>query len=82
MRIKRNINGNKKSISIRPVTFDFSIIIQIIAFLISFATNKSIGWAIVHFIFGLWYIIYWIITGDNANEEGMQEIINYWKTVF
>lgn len=65
-----------------PIAFDFSILWQILALLISWGTYKSVGWAFIHTIFGIWYVIYWILTGSNANEEGIIELINYWKNIF
>lgn len=81
LKFKTHTTG-KRTVIYRPITLDFSMIWQIIAFLISWATYKSVGWAIVHTIFGLWYIVYWAITGENATEVGVNEIINYWKSVF
>jgi len=70
------------SYNFRPISFDLSLIWTIMAVAISWATNKSIGWAIFHGLCGIIYIIYWAITGDNATELGMTEIFNYWKTLF
>ena len=70
------------NVSYRPFTMDFSIIWHLLAFFISWATNKSVGWAIFHTIFGFLYIIWWAITGENANEAGIKEIYQYWKTIF
>ena len=49
----------------------------ILAILISWFINRSIGWAIVHGIFGLFYILYAIITGDLSNGEG-QKMLDYY----
>lgn len=37
-------------------------ITNILAFVMSWYTWHSVPWAIVHGIFGIWYIIYWVIT--------------------
>ena len=81
LQFKKNTQG-KRTVVYRPLAFDFSIIWKLLAFAISWATNKSVGWAIWHTMCGGLYIIYWAITGDNANEAGVTEIINYWKGVF
>ena len=51
----------------------------LVAVLISWFINKSIFWAIVHGIFGLWYILYAIITGDLSNGVGQQMINHYFN---
>ena len=51
----------------------------IVAIIISWFINKSIFWAIVHGIFGLWYILYAIITGDLNNGVGQQMIYYYFN---
>jgi hypothetical protein len=80
-KIKKNEDGGT-SYNFRPYSIDLSLLWTIIAIAISWATNKSIGWAIFHSMCGIIYIIYWALTGDNANEAGIHEIFNYWKTLF
>lgn len=33
---------------------------NVAAFLLSWAQWKSIGWALVHGFFGIWYILFWL----------------------
>tara|TARA_R110002167_G_scaffold232755_2_gene437954 strand:- start:905 stop:1111 length:207 start_codon:yes stop_codon:yes gene_type:complete len=51
----------------------------IAAILVSWFINNSIFWAIVHGFFGLWYILYAIITGDLNNGVGQQMIDYYFS---
>jgi hypothetical protein len=55
------------------------VLFTVVAVLISWFINKSIFWAIVHGIFGLWYILYAIITGDLSNGVGQQMINHYFN---
>ena len=62
----------------RKVSFSiFGSLFTIVAVLISWFINKSIFWAIVDGIFGSWYVLYAIITGDLSNGVG-QEMINHY----
>ena len=62
----------------RKVSFSiFGSLFTIVAILISWFINKSIFWAIVHGIFGSWYVLYAIITGDLSNGVG-QEMVNHY----
>lgn len=33
----------------------------LIAAFLSWKTWASVGWAVIHFLFGWWYVIYWLI---------------------
>lgn len=51
--------------------------IRIIAVCVSWYFNKSILWAIVHYIFGIWYLLYALLTGKFA-DGGFMDIINHY----
>lgn len=34
----------------------------VIALILSWIVNRSVGWALLHFCCGIFYIIYWIFT--------------------
>ena len=44
------------------------IIRGLIAAVLSWTVNKSVGWAILHYILGIFYIIYWIFKYSGAEE--------------
>ena len=52
-------------------------IVQIFAVMTSWYLNKSIGWAIFHFLFGGWYFLYKLFTGTYSNG-GFTDIIQYY----
>lgn len=37
---------------------------NVLALALSYYINKSVGWALIHFIFGYFYIAYAILTGQ------------------
>ena len=37
------------------------ILTGIVAFVVSYALHKSVLWAILHWMFGLWYVLYAVI---------------------
>jgi len=41
---------------------------SIIAAILSWAANHSIGWMIVHAIFGWFYVVYWIVCRSNLMD--------------
>jgi hypothetical protein len=53
------------------------LFINILALIVSWYFNKSILWAIFHFIFGAWYLIYRLLKGSFANG-GFMEIMNHY----
>jgi len=53
----------------------FSIIVSILAVMVSWYFNKSILWAIFHYMFGWIYMIYCLLIGRFA-DGGFMEIIN------
>lgn len=59
----------------RVYTNPFSIIISIIAVMVSWFFNHSILWAIFHYIFAIPYLIYCLIIGRFA-DGGFMAIIN------
>lgn len=52
-----------------------AVVINIFAVMVSWFFNKSVGWAIFHYIFGFWYLIYSMLSGRFA-DGGFMEIIN------
>jgi len=81
MGLRRNIQADgTTNYNYRFLSFDLGLIWQIVAIMISWATHKSIGWAIIHGLFSGLYILYWAITGQNANEAGLTEMVEYYKT--
>lgn len=82
LKIKKDSTTGKIDVNFKFIELSPGLIFNILAILVSWATNKSIGWVIIHYLFGALYLIYWAITGDNATEEGVKEIINYYKNLF
>ena len=41
-----------------------SLAFKVTAVLVSWYFNKSIFWGIIHFLFGFWYLLYMLITGE------------------
>lgn len=39
----------------------FNKIGRVVAILLSWTVNHSLGWGILHYLFGWWYVIYWMI---------------------
>lgn len=56
--------------------FERSLIPQwVIASILSYTTHESIGWAILHSIFGYFYVVYWLFTYSNFQEWISQLIV-------
>jgi hypothetical protein len=56
----------------RTVTIDKGVGLgAVIAVVVSWSRNRSILWAILHGIFGWFYVIYFAITRDRYNEGEM-----------
>ena len=51
--------------------------IGVLSLLISWYFNKSILWGIFHYVFGIYYLIYCIISRAFSNGE-LLEIFNYY----
>ena len=64
--------ANKLSL---PINGYIKLAINILAVMVSWYFNKSILWAIFHFAFGVWYLIYRLLIGSFA-DGGFMEIIN------
>ena len=62
-----------KTVYKNPLT----IVINIFAVMVSWYFNKSILWAIFHFIFGLIYLVYSLLIGRFA-DGGLMEIVNHY----
>ena len=58
-----------------PINGWIRLALNILAVLVSWFFNKSIFWAILHFIFGVWYLIYRLLIGSFKDGVFM-EIIN------
>lgn len=59
------------------VPMDWRLIFRLMALIVSWYFNHSIGWAILHYFFGWYYLIYIILTGGFA-DGGLNEIIRYY----
>jgi hypothetical protein len=66
---------SQKTVVQKVYTNPFSIIVSVLAVMVSWYFNKSIGWAIFHYIFGWIYMIYSLLIGRFA-DGGFMEIIN------
>ena len=80
---------NKTENSVRPTIeynlipkMNIAFIFQIIAVLSSWALHESIIRSIFAYIFGFIYLLCWAIFGDSATKEGMEFIIEYYKSMF
>tara|TARA_R110000822_G_scaffold161_3_gene755 strand:- start:17873 stop:18097 length:225 start_codon:yes stop_codon:yes gene_type:complete len=60
---------------ILPIKNWTRLAINVLAVMVSWFFNKSILWAIFHFLFGVWYLIYRLIIGS-FKDGGFVEIIN------
>lgn len=40
----------------------FAEICAVLSILMSYSVNESIGWAVFHFVVGILYVPYWLIT--------------------
>ena len=58
-----------------PISNWIRLAINILAVMVSWFFNKSILWAIFHFLFGTWYLIYRLLIGS-FKAGGFMEIIN------
>ena len=58
--------------------FNFSIIINIVALLSSWALHESMFRSLIAFIFGWIYLIGWVVFGDSATKEGLEYISEYY----
>jgi hypothetical protein len=52
-----------------------STTVSVLSAMVSWYFNKSIGWAILHFLFGWIYLLYSLLLGRFA-DGGFMEIIN------
>jgi len=46
----------------------FNALGRILAFILSWTVNHSFGWGILHYFFGWWYAIYWMICNSPIEE--------------
>lgn len=63
--------------TIHLIPMDWRLVFRVIALLVSWYMNHSIGWAILHYFFGWLYLVYIILTGGFA-DGGLSEIIKYY----
>jgi hypothetical protein len=61
--------------TISPLNSWIRFAINLSAMMVSFYFNKSVLWAIFHFFFGAFYLIYSLIIG-RFSDGGFMEIIN------
>ncbi len=52
-----------------------AIFFGIIAVLMSYSVNKSLGWAVLHFLCSWMYVVYWLL-----NYTGICEWVNSFVT--
>ena len=60
-----------------PINGWIRLAINVFALMTSWFFNKSILWAIFHFLFGIWYLIYRLMIGSFKNG-GFMEVIGYY----
>ena len=58
-----------------PINGLVRLIINVFALMTSWFFNKSILWAIFHFVFGFWYVAYRLMIGS-FKDGGFLEILN------
>lgn len=56
---------------------DWRLLFRVVAVMISWYFNKSIGWAVLHYIFGWMYVLYVLLTGGFA-DGNLGEIIRHY----
>ena len=71
--------GKKKKIVVINTSLRVPImmVINLFSVMVSWYFNKSVLWAIFHWVFGLFYLIYSLLIGRFA-DGGFMEIINYY----
>lgn len=52
----------------------FAVILNVLSMMVSWHFNKSVGWAIFHYIFGFWNLVYNLLSYRFA-DGGFMEII-------
>ena len=57
------------------IPMDWRLVFRIAAVFVSWYSNYSIGWAILHYFFGWIYLAYVALSGEFANG-GFEEIFN------
>ena len=60
-----------------PISGWIRLIINVFALMTSWFFNKSILWAIFHFLFGFWYLVYRLMSGA-FRDGGFIQIVNYY----
>lgn len=73
----------KRNVSINLIPrLNFTLLLQLVAVLTSWALHESVIRSFVAFLFGGLYLVAWILFGDSATKEGMDYIIEYYRTSF
>lgn len=68
---------SKEKVVYRYVSNPYGWVIRIFAIMVSWYFNKSILWAIFHYMFGLIYLLYCLLIG-RFSDGGFMNIINYY----
>ena len=58
-----------------PINGWVKLALNTLSVMVSWFFNKSILWALFHFLFGIWYLIYRLLIGS-FKDGGFMEIIN------
>jgi len=80
MRTTLNKNGKKMQLTVKhiiapPMFGPANFFIGVLAVMVSWFFNKSVWWAIFHWLFGWIYLIYVLLTGG-FKDGGFMEMIN------
>jgi len=67
--------GKQLARVVNPFNSWFKLAINILAVMVSYYFNKSILWAIFHYMFGGLYLIYSLVIG-RFSDGGFMDIIN------
>ena len=72
-----NPNETKKTVTYPLVPTDWRLVFRLVALAVSWYFNHSIGWAIIHYFFGWFYLMYVLLSGGFA-DGGLEQIIEYY----
>jgi hypothetical protein len=60
-----------------PINGWIRLAINITAAMVSWFFTKSFWWTVFHFLFGIWYLIYMLITGEFVDGAFMEIMKSY-----
>ena len=71
------MNDEIKEVRYYLLPSDWRMVYRVLAILVSWYFNKSLLWLVIHYLFGLIYLIYILLMGGFSNG-GITDIINFY----